>query len=336
MLLPHLKGRIALGTVVNLTALSANHVKTKFGFAEAATDTNAVFGRPEPNQLFSQGGAESTARGASGATAVLIATRHHLHAPLVVQALNAGQHVFVEKPLCLTRDELAEIDDAMARSSSSIQVGFNRRFAAASIELKQLLRSSPGPKTASFRVMAGRLDPTHWYANYAESGGRVLGEACHFLDFFLFLFDARPVRVTAQTVWPARGLLPFPDSVTAQIEFADGSSGQLVYSGEGDASWPKEVCTVFGAGLVMELENFRKLTVHRDGRRSIKTFRGKGHAEQMAAWTAFLLGKAEHPFPYEQSRRSMLLTFAMLESIQQSRSVEILQEPFQKASGPRT
>src|SRR5881394_1279434 len=99
-------------------------------------------------------------------------------------------------------------------------VGFNRRFAPASVELKKILASAPGPKTASFRVMPGRLDPQHWYANYAESGGRVLGEACHFLDYFCFLFDSAPTRVLAQTTWPAGGRLPFPDSVTAQIEFA--------------------------------------------------------------------------------------------------------------------
>ena len=114
-----------------------------------------------------------------------------------------------------------------------MQVGLNPRFAPASSELRQLLRSSPGPKTVSYRVMAGQLDPAHWYANYAESGGRVVGEACHFLDYFL-LFDSEPVRVSAQTIWPVTGRLPFPDGVSAQVEFADESCGQLLYSSEGD------------------------------------------------------------------------------------------------------
>jgi predicted dehydrogenase len=321
MLLPHLKGRFTFGTVVNFTALSANHAKTKFGFAEAATDVEVVFGTDNAG-----GSDQPPPRIASrpGTAAVLIATRHNLHAPLVVSALNANRHVFVEKPLCLTRTELAQIDAAVAKSAGSAQVGFNRRFAGASIELKKLLESSPGPKTASFRVMPGKLDRSHWYANYAESGGRVLGEACHFFDYFCFLFDARPVRVSAQTVWPAAGRVPFPDSVTAQVEFADGSCGQLIYTAEGDSSWPKEVCTVYGAGLVAEIENFQKLTVHRGRRRRVKSFGGKGHAEQMKAWTAFLLGETGLPLPYEQSRQSMLVTFAALESIQQGRSIEIL------------
>ncbi len=304
MLLPHLKDRVPLGTVVNNTALSTNHVRTKFGFASAATSSDQVFAD-------------------EAAAAVLIATRHNLHAPLVLRALEAHRHVFVEKPLCLTRTELAEIETALVNSRGSVQVGFNRRFAAAATELRKLLRAAPGPKTASFRVMAGPLEPTSWFANHAESGGRVLGEACHFFDFFCFLFESRPLRVSAQTVWPASGRLPFPDSVTAQVEFADGSCGQLVYSAEGDTSWPKETCTVFGAGFTAEVQNFKTLIVHRQRKRSSKDFNGKGHAEQMAAWTAFLRAEAPHPVPFEEARRSMLLTFAAVEAIQQGRAVDV-------------
>lgn len=309
MLLPHLRGRMPLGTVVNATALSANHVRAKFGFQAAATDYKPVLARPaDPDRA---------------PAAVLIATRHHLHAPLVLDALAAHRHVFVEKPLCLTRDELAQIDTALAASRGTLQVGFNRRFAPAAVELKRLLADIPGPKTASFRVVPGKLEPGHWYANYAESGGRVLGEACHFLDFFCFLFGTRPVRVFAQTTWPPAGRLPFPDSVAAQVEFEDGSCGQLIYSAEGDPSWPKEQCTVYGAGLVAELLNFQQLIVHRQRRRTRHRYHSKGHAEQMAAWAGFLRAEAEHPFPYPESRPGMLLTFAVLESIQQARPVEL-------------
>ncbi len=308
MLLPHVKDRVPLGTVVNNTSLSANHVKAKFGFTDAATDYSRLFAQPATPTT---------------PAAVLIATRHHLHAPIIQAALAAHRHVFVEKPLCLSRDELAAIDAALARSQGSVQVGFNRRFAGATVDLKKVMQAAPGPKSASFRVMTGRLDPTHWYANFAESGGRVLGEACHFLDYFCFLFESRPVRVLAQTTWPASGRLPFPDSVTAQIEFADGSCGQLIYSAEGDPTWPKEVCTVFGAGFVAEIENFQKLVVQRGRKATTRTYQGKGHAEQMAAWASYLQGQAEHPLPYDQSRQSMLLTFATLESIQAGRSIDI-------------
>jgi predicted dehydrogenase/threonine dehydrogenase-like Zn-dependent dehydrogenase len=305
MLLPHLRDKVPFGTVVNQTALSANHVKAKFGFREAATTETAAFGDAK-------------------AAAVLIATRHHLHAPLVVKALEAGRHIFVEKPLCLSRGELHQIDAAFDRSQGSVQVGFNRRFAPATVELKRVLGEIPGPKSAAWRVVPGKLDPGHWYANYAESGGRVLGEGCHFLDYVCFLFGSEPVRVFAQTTWPATGRLPFPDSIAAQVEFSDGSSGQLIYTAEGDPGFPKETLTVFGAGVVAELTNFQELVVHR-GRKAQKfSYSSKGHAEQMAAWAGFLRGEREHPLPYHQARTSMLLTFAALESIQQARAVDVV------------
>jgi len=304
MLLPHLKGLVPLGTVVNNTALSANHARKKFGFSQALTDHHPLLAD-------------------DAEAAVLIATRHNLHAPLVTAALAAHRHVFVEKPLCLRPAELREIQSALAGSRGTLQVGFNRRFAGAARQLQSLLRAAPGPKTVSYRVMAGALDPASWYANHAESGGRVLGEACHFFDFMCFLLEAPPVRVTAQTVWPATGRLPFPDSLTAQVEFADGSGGQLVYSAEGDSSWPKETCTVFGAGLTAEIVNFQKLVVCQRRRRTAQDFKGKGHAEQMRAWGQFLRAEHAHPFPFPQIRTSMQLTFAALESIQHGRAVAI-------------
>ena len=310
MLLPHLQGKVPFGLVVNQTALSANHVKTKFGFQTAATDVQPVF---DPGPRFQPG----------GPAAVLIATRPHLHAPMVRAALAAGRHVFVEKPLCLTRAELGEIDDALAQSSGSVQVGFNRRFAPASGELKQWLAAAPGPKTISYRVMAGPLDAQHWSANLAESGGRVIGEACHFLDYLCFLTGSQPLRVTAQTTWPAAGRQPFPDSVSAQIEFADGSCGQLLYSAEGDASFPKETVTVLGAGLAAELVNFQAMTLHHRRKRRSFSYASKGHAEQMAAWAEFLNARAGQPTTYREARTSMRLTFAVMESIQRREPVEI-------------
>jgi predicted dehydrogenase/threonine dehydrogenase-like Zn-dependent dehydrogenase len=304
MLLPHLRNKINFGVIVNQTPLSANHVKTKFGFREAATNTDQIL-----SDQF--------------APAVLIATRHHLHAPLVLKALQANRHVFVEKPLCLTRAELQQIDHALAASKGSVQVGFNRRFAPASVELKRFLDARPGPRAITYRVVPGKLDPAHWYSNYAESGGRVLGEACHFLDYFCFLTDSKPVRVFAQTTWPPRGRTPFPDSVAAQVEFADGSSGQLIYTAEGDSRFPKETLTVFAAGGVAEITNFQQLLLHSQRESQKFSYSSKGHAEQMAAWAAFLRSEREHPLSCEQSRTSMLLTFAVLDSIQQARTVEI-------------
>lgn len=303
MLLPHLKGRVAFGTIVNQTALSARHVKEKFGFAEAATDAAPLLA-------------------ASEHAGAVIATRHHLHAPLVLQALTKGNHVFVEKPLCLTRQELIEIDSAMSTTSGSVMVGFNRRFAPATTEVKKALAVIPGPKTLAFHVFAGKLAPDHWYANLDESGGRVLGEACHFFDFACHLLG-RPVQVTAQTVWQVRGSHSFPDSVTAQIAFEDGSCAQIIYTAEGDYAFPKETFRVFASGLVAECENFQKLTLYKGRKAVTHKYNSKGHAEEMQQWAAFLNATAGHPLPYADSRQSMLLTFAVLESLQQNAPVRL-------------
>ena len=295
MLLPHVKQGIELGTIVNATGLSARHVQEKFSFGAAETDVAKVF--------------------ENKGHAVMIGTRHHLHAPLVLRGLQANQHIFVEKPLCLTRDELAQIDEAMQATQGSVMVGFNRRFAPATVELKRLLAAVPGPKSMAYHVFAGPLAPDHWYANLDESGGRVLGEACHMLDFACHVLEARPVSVTAQTI----GRPKFPDSVTAQVAFSDGSSFQLIYSAEGDFAFPKETFRVFGSGVVAECENFMKLSIFQKRKQMVKNFSSKGHAEEMASWLAFLKGKAAHPMPYEQVRQSTLLTFAVLETIREAR-----------------
>ncbi len=304
MLLPHLVGKLKFGTIVNQTALSARHVQSKFGFENAATDSAELIKR------------------ADASSALIIATRHHLHAPVTRAALERNSHIFVEKPLCLSMEELWEIDRAYEQSHGTVQVGFNRRFAPASVALKKVLAASPGPKSASFRINAGKLDPKHWYANYAESGGRVLGEACHFLDYFCFLFNADPVRVVAQTTWPTAGRQAYPDCVAAQVEFADGSTGQLIYSGEGDPKYPKEMLTVYSAGAVCEICNYQELVIYSGRQKKKLSYNSKGHAEQMAAWHEFLRGGSDHPFPYFEARRSMLLTFAVLAAIQQGGIVE--------------
>jgi predicted dehydrogenase/threonine dehydrogenase-like Zn-dependent dehydrogenase len=289
MLLPHLKGKIPFGTIVNGTGLSARHVKEKFGFAAAETDASKATGG-----------------------AVLIGTRHHLHAPQVISALKAGKQVFVEKPLCLTEAELAEIDAEMAQTAGSVMVGFNRRFAPATLEMKKRLDAAPGVKSLAYHVCAGVLAPDHWYANVEESGGRVLGEACHMLDLACYLLGT-PKRVSAQPLGP--------DTAAAQVEFENGHTFQLIYTAEGDSSFPKETLRAFAPGLILDCENFMKLSIWKSRKQQTLKYTSKGHAEEMAAWSSYLNGEREHPLPYAQSRQSMALTFAVLRSIREARMI---------------
>ncbi len=304
MLLPHLKDQMKLGIVVNGTGLSARHVKEKFGFEGADTD---------PAKVFGQDGVAPHG--------VLIATRHHLHASYVTAALASGRHVFVEKPLCLTREELTSIDASVLDSSGSVMVGFNRRFAPAAVYLKECLHGIAGPKSLAFHICAGKLTPDHWYADAAQSGGRILGEACHFLDFACSLLG-KPTRIQAQRIG-ASSSKGAPDAMAAQIEFADGSSAQILYTSEGDTSFPKETFRLFASGFTAECENFQKLTLHQNRKATKKTYASKGHAEEMAAWVSFLKAKTSHPLPYAEARQSMALTFSALDSMREGKAITL-------------
>lgn len=297
MLLPYLKGHLQFGAVVNGTGLSASHVKDKFGFETAGTDPGAAFGN---------------SRGA-----VLIATRHHLHAPFVLLGLKSDQHVFVEKPLCLERDELERIDDAMANSRGSVMVGFNRRFAPAAVEARKLLSLQAGPKAVTYQVFAGELPKEHWYANIEESGGRILGEACHFFDFFTYMIGSRPITISALPIGNGNG----SDCLCAQVGFADGSTAQLLYTASGDHAFPKETWRIFCGNAVVECDNFQRLTIYQRRKKLEHTYSSKGHAEEMKAWREFLKGKCEHPLPYSESRKSMMLTFAALQAVRENRTI---------------
>jgi predicted dehydrogenase/threonine dehydrogenase-like Zn-dependent dehydrogenase len=298
MLLPHLKGKLSFDTVVNATALSAYHVKEKFGFAKAVTDAAEVW---------------------HGGSAVVIATRHHLHAELVSQALEYGHHVFVEKPLCLNLEELQSIQSLHSQSPGSLMVGFNRRFSPAMQALKQRLDSCSGARSLSITVNAGTVAPDHWYARSEESGGRIIGEGCHFFDLACYLLG-QAVSVSAQRV----GQSAVSDSAAVQIAFADGSTAQIVYSAEGDSAFPKESYRLMTAGWIAESENALTLTVYEKRRRRQHKYSSKGHAEEMWAWAQYLMGQGAHPMSWASIHQSMQLTFAVMRSIRENRTVQLV------------
>ena len=231
----------SLHTVVSGGGVSAVHFGKKFGFAEAATEAAAVIENPEIDT-------------------VVIATRHDAHTGQVLAALRAGKHVFCEKPLCLTLDELAEIEsEAEHRPDQQLMVGFNRRFAPQVAKMKALLAPINAPKNIIITVNAGEIPPDHWTQDPVVGGGRIIGEACHFIDLARHL-AGHPI--TAQHV-VALGRRPSvavrDDKVSLTLEFADGSVATILYLANGDKAFPKERIEVFTAGRVLQLDNFLKL-----------------------------------------------------------------------------
>ncbi len=256
-------------------------------------------------------------------SAVLIATRHNLHASQSLAALRAGKAVFCEKPLCISEDELAALVRVAWPSSHGKQlapllmVGFNRRFAPMTVRLKKFLSENHEPLAIHYRVNAGFVPADHWVNDPEQGGGRILGEVCHFVDFLCFLAGACPVEVQGQTVGnPGQYSM---DNVVASLKFANGSLGTINYLANGDKSASKERVEVFGGGSVAILEDFRRLELVRNGRKQITRARwgqDKGHKAEMQAFVDALRGKTPPPIPLEQVVGSTLATLRLQNSCQ--------------------
>jgi len=236
--------------------------------------------------------------------AVMIATRHDLHGPLVVDALRAGKHVLVEKPLCLGREELDEIAaffQSGVDRAPILMVGFNRRF---SVYMQALMRVSAernAPLIANYRVNAGFLPADHW-VHGAEGGGRNLGEACHFYDLLTFLTGARIAGVQATSIRPESGHYRRNDNFIATLSFVDGSIATLTYTALGAPGHPKERVDVYVDGKVLSVDDYRRFDVV--GAPGIKSFRTrraeKGHREELMAFARSIRKGGEWPIPLWQ------------------------------------
>ncbi len=239
VLIPAFKAAGArLRSVASSAGVSGVNAGRKFGFEETTTDTNRLFADSETNTI-------------------VVTTRHDSHAHFVKQALQVGKHLFVEKPLCLTLDELVAISSQFVSMVSPpiVMVGFNRRFAPQVQRIKQLLGGVSGPKAFVMTVNAGAIPADHWTQDREVGGGRIVGEACHFIDLLRFLAGVPIIGHQRMAMDSAT-----QDTVTLQLSFADGSIGTVHYFANGSKEFPKERLEVFAAGRVLQLDNFRKLT----------------------------------------------------------------------------
>lgn len=242
VLIPAFKAAGAsLDTVVSGGGVSAVHYGRKHGFAAASTDSAPVLANPSVDT-------------------VVVATRHDAHARQVLSALRAGKHVFCEKPLCLTLEELAEIEaEARQRPAQQLMLGFNRRFAPHVVKIRQLLASVGEPKSFVMTVNAGAIPADHWTQDKTIGGGRIVGEGCHFIDLLRYLAGAPIVAHDAVALGRHPALDVTGDKVVLVLRFADGSVGTIHYLANGDKAFPKERLEVFCAGKVLQLDNFRVL-----------------------------------------------------------------------------
>jgi predicted dehydrogenase len=289
ILIPALaKGGAQLHTIVTTSGLNGVHYGKKFGFGKASTSTEELFSQKEIN------------------TAV-IATRHDSHASLVSQALRTGRHVYVEKPLAINRQQLSEVESTYAESSVRsappiLIVGFNRRFSPHVQRMRELLRQTQGPKSLTLLMNAGAIPPEHWSHDSHDGGGRILGEACHFIDLARFLVNARIVEASAGSMRPSAAAAHCLDTAHISLKFEDGSIASIQYYANGHRSFPKERIEVFASGRILQLENFRVLRGF--GFRGFSSFRtwrqDKGHASCVQAFLSAVRSGSPSPIPAEE------------------------------------
>jgi polar amino acid transport system substrate-binding protein len=295
-LIPFAKQRGELIAVATSRGVTAKSAGEKFGFRSHSTDARDLLADPAINTVF-------------------IATRHDTHASLAIAALEAGKHVFVEKPLAIQEDELAHVlEVAGRRSDCRLMVGYNRRFSPLARQARDIFERVGGPLLINYRVNAGFLPKEHW-TQTAQGGGRILGEVCHFVDLMQFLTASKPAQVYAVSVDADNAQVPDQDNVVITIRFQNGSTGQISYLACGDKSLNKERIEVFGGGQSFIIDDFRSGEHYRGGSRRGAKLPGKGHREEVEAFLDAVTHGKPSPIPLDSLALTSAATFAILDSL---------------------
>ena len=280
VILPALKkAGVRLKTIASCSGVSGTHLGNKFGFDKSTTDSEIIFSDPEINTVF-------------------ITTRHNSHFRFVLEALNAGKHVFVEKPLCLSTSELDKICEAYKSCGSKVLlVGFNRRFAPHIQKIKSLITTVQEPKAMIMTVNAGMIPIDHWTQDPSVGGGRIIGEVCHFIDLLGFLAGSEIVSYEKTKLKSCAG-----DTLSIQMGFADGSIGTVHYFSIGNKRFPKERLEIFCEGRILQMDNFRKLRGY--GWPNFKKMnllsQNKGHEEEVKQFIDSIKDGKSAPIPFEE------------------------------------
>lgn len=299
-LLPNIPDRTEVRRVgvISNSGTTSKRVAEKYGFLFCTSEETEIL-------------AEQT-------NTVFIATRHDSHADYVMKSLTAGKNVFVEKPLCLNSAELEEIADLRASSGKAIMVGFNRRFSPHVKTIKSRLGS--GPMSMIYRVNAGSIPADSWIQDMEVGGGRIIGEACHFIDLLTYLNGSLPKFVSAMALPDTDGL---NDTVNISIQFENGSTGVVAYYANGPKDLPKEYLEVFASGSTAVLEDFKALRIYGKGKvmRQKLWNQNKGQHDMVGAFIDSLLKDGSSPIPFEDIYAVTKASFLVLESLRNGSQV---------------
>jgi len=310
-LLPHVRdhARTELVGLCTATGKSARQAADSFGFDYCTTDLQPLLDD-------------------DAIDAVFIATRHSTHAEFATRALEAGKHVFVEKPMAVTEEQLNALREAYGvaqeKRPTGLMVGLNRRFAPMVQDLRAAMAPN-GPAQMMYRVNSGSIDTDSWLYRPEEGGGMLVGEMVHFIDLMQHICSARPTQVYAQSLTLDRDDHADHDNLSLTIAFDDGSTGTLCYNTVGDDAASKERLEVHGGGGVARLEDFRHLEVTEDG--STSTTRAwsqdKGQPNQIDATVATFREEGRAPVPFNELMAGMQVVFAVQKSLRTNVPVKL-------------
>ena len=279
--------------VASEKGLSSTVLAKKYKIAFATSDYRQILNDPE-------------------VTAVAIAVRHNLHARLVQESLEAGKHVFVEKPLALTNEELDGIEVAYRRSGKTVTVGFNRRFSPFSQRAKDLLKDS-GPINVIATMNAGFIPPGSWVHDMNVGGGRIVGEACHLVDLITFFAGS----LVEEVLMMGAGKSPSENTDNASIflKYKNGSLGVINYFANGSKAYSKERIEIHTQGRTMVIDNFRRLECYGFSGKGYSKTQDKGHYNQFRALQKCLLDGGKELIPFEEAMNASRSTLAAIESM---------------------
>jgi len=308
MLYPHLRkySEVKIVGVATATGTSSERTAKKYKAIVVTTDYQELLKIKEINAVF-------------------ITTRHNIHALQTIAAFKANKHVFVEKPLALSLKELDEIKRAYYRSDKILYVGYNRRFSPLALKAKELFHERKNPLNMIYRINAGFIPKSHWVQDPGEGGGRIIGEVCHFVDFFIFLSNAMPTQVFTLALAISGNDQVLEDNTSIVFRFTDGSVGTIIYTANGDAAMQKEYIEIFGEGKSAVINDFKELLLFSNGKRkTIKlSSQDKGQARELKSFFDAVKGKTAPAIEFKELYASSFATFKIIESLRTGQPVEI-------------
>ncbi len=304
-LIPALKkSDVAFSGVATTNSVNAKTAANQNGFSFCTTDGSEIIKNNDVNTIF-------------------IATRHDSHAKFVLESLNSGKNVFVEKPLAINQIELDEIIEAYNKSNAQVMVGFNRRFSKSFGIIADFFKNRSDTMTIIYRVNAGFIPKTHW-VQFKEQGGRIIGEVCHFIDTMVFLTKAKPVRIYAECTSSTNNDVINEDNVSINIKFSDGSIGTILYFANGDSSVAKEYCEVYCERSTAIMNNFESVSLFKAGKSKIVKSDGKKGIEEEVLQTISSIKKGKNmPIEFDELIAVTKATFAAVDSLKSGNIVQI-------------